>query len=220
MDCCQPMANIFDQRRVRRELARFRRKGPDKTTRALVSAIRDSLGPAGVAGASVLDIGGGLGAIQLELLELGAGSATSVDASPAYVAAATEEATRRGYAGRITHRAANFVEVAPEVAPADIVTLERVICCYRDMPALVGASAARAQRTYGLVYPRDIWWLRGARQVLNFTLWATRGAFRFYVHPTAAVEAVVRQHGLARACARNVGMWQVVIFTRGAAAAS
>ncbi|HEV2235648.1 MAG TPA: methyltransferase domain-containing protein, partial [Ktedonobacterales bacterium] len=196
------------------------RNGPDKTTRALVSAIRDTLGAAGVTGATVLDIGGGLGAIQLELLAMGAGSATSVDASPAYVAAATEEAAQRGYAERITHRAANFVEVAPEVAPADIVTLERVICCYRDMPGLVGASAARAQRMYGLVYPRDTWWLRGGRQVLNFTLWATRGAFRFYVHPTAAVEAVVLQHGLARAFARNVGIWQVVVFTRGAAVAS
>lgn len=217
MDCCQPMTNIFNQRRVRRELARFRRSGPDKTTRELVHAIHDVLGDGGLAGASVLDIGGGLGAIQLELLGMGAGSATSVDASPAYVEAATEEAARRGYADRIAHRAANFVEVAPDVAPADIVTLERVICCYRDMPRLVGDSAARARRTYGLVFPRDVWWVLGARHVLNFALWATRGAFRFYVHSPAAVDAIVRQNGLARAFARNVGMWQVVVYARGAA---
>src|SRR5690348_2011771 len=129
MDCCQPAANIFDRRQAERELRRFRRGGPDKTTRTLVRAVRDTLGEAALAGASVLDIGGGIGAIQLELLGMGAGSAISVDASPAYVEAATEEAARRGYAARITHRAANFVEVAPEVAPADIVTLERVICC-------------------------------------------------------------------------------------------
>ncbi len=215
MDCCQPMTNIFDQRRVRREMARFRRSGPDHTTRELVRAIHDTLGEAGLAGASVLDIGGGVGAIQLELLGMGAGTATSVDASPAYVEAATEESARRGFADRITHRAANFVEVAPDVAPADIVTLERVICCYRDMPQLVGASAARAQRVYGLVYPRATWWVLAARQVLNAVLWASRSAFRFYVHAPAAVEAVVHQNGLARAFARNVGMWQVVVYARG-----
>jgi magnesium-protoporphyrin O-methyltransferase len=213
------MTNVFNQRRVRRELVRFRRSGPDRTTLELVRAIHDTLGDDGLAGASVLDVGGGLGAIQLELLGMGAGSATSVDASPAYVQAATEEAARRGYADRITHRAANFVEVAPEVAPADIVTLERVICCYQDMPQLVGDSAARARRTYGLVFPRDAWWVLGGRQVLNFIFWATRSAFRFYVHPTAAVDAVVRQNGLARAYARNVGLWQVVVYSRDATGA-
>jgi magnesium-protoporphyrin O-methyltransferase len=107
------------------------------------------------------------------------------------------------------------VEVAPEVAPADIVTLERVICCYRDMPRLVGDSAARARRIYGLVFPRDTWWVLGGGRLLNVIFWATRSAFRFYVHPTAAVDAVVRQNGLARAFARNVGLWQVVVYARG-----
>jgi methyltransferase family protein len=215
MDCCQPMTNVFDRRMVRRELAHFRRRGPDKTTRELVRAIHDTLGADGLAGASVLDIGGGIGAIQLELLGMGAASATSVDASPAYVEAATEESERRGYADRISHRAANFVDVAPEVAPADIVTLERVICCYRDMSRLVGASASRARRTYGLVFPRDAWWLLGGSQFFNLILWVTRSSFRFYVHPTAAVDAVVGQNGLTRAFARNMGIWQVVVYSRG-----
>jgi 2-polyprenyl-3-methyl-5-hydroxy-6-metoxy-1,4-benzoquinol methylase len=216
MDCCQPTTNIFDQRQAQRELAQYRRSGPDRSTVMLVRAIRDTLGDGGLDGASVLDIGGGVGAIQLELLEMGAGSATSVDASPAYVELAAEEAARRGYGDRITHREADFVDVAPEVAPADVVTLERVICCYRDMPRLVGASAARARRVYGLVFPRDTWWMLAGQRVLNFFFWATRSQFNFYVHPTAAVDAVVNEQGMARAFARNMGIWQVVVYARGA----
>jgi len=216
MDCCQcqSFTNIFDKRSARRQLATYLRRGPDKTTRILVGAIEDALGPSGLAGASVLDIGGGIGAIQFELLAAGAGTATGVDASPAYVDAATEESRRRGYEGRITHRAANFVDVAPEVQPADVVTLERVICCYHDMPRLVGASAARAQRLYGLVFPRDTWWIRAGGMVGNTLLGLSRNSFRFFVHPTRAVDAVAREQGLLRRFARNVGIWQVVIYAR------
>jgi 2-polyprenyl-3-methyl-5-hydroxy-6-metoxy-1,4-benzoquinol methylase len=220
MDCCQPAPNIFDQRMARRELAAYRRHGPERTTLALVRAIRDVLGDSGLAGASLLDIGGGVGAIQLELIEMGAGSATSVDASPAYVKAAEEESAQRGYGDRITHRTANFVEVAAEVAPADVVTLEKVICCFSDMPRLVGASAARARRVYGVVFPRDTWWMLAGQRVMNFVFWATRSQFNFYVHSTAAVDAVVSEHGMTRAFARNMGVWQVVVYAHRAAASA
>ena len=45
--------------------------------------------------------------------------------------------------------------MSDEIEAADVVTLDRVICCYPDMEALVGRSAERALRLYGLVHPRD-----------------------------------------------------------------
>ncbi len=38
---------------------------------------------------------------------------------------------------------------------ADIVTLDRVGCCYLAVDELVTASAAHARRLYGLVLPRE-----------------------------------------------------------------
>src|SRR5260221_3386362 len=139
MDCCQcqGIEGLFNQREAARRLKAFQRKGSETSTRVLLDALR----AAGIEGATLLDIGGGIGAIQLELLGAGASSATDVDASTAYITAARDEASRRGYGDRVTYQHCNFVELASTVAAADIVTLHRVICCYHDMRGLAGASA-------------------------------------------------------------------------------
>jgi hypothetical protein len=211
---CQAMEDLFNTREARRELRRYRRRGPAKTTRILVEALQAQ----GIAGMTLLDIGGGIGAIQLALLAAGASAATDVDASQAYLDAAKEESGREGCADRVTYVHGNFVELADSLLVADIVTLERVICCFPDMPALVGASAAKAQRLYSLVYPRDTWWMRLSARLINAAIWLQRSAFRFYIHPQAAVEAELQRQGLVWRYATTVGPWQVALYARAEAA--
>jgi hypothetical protein len=170
----------------------------------------------GVDGMTLLDIGGGIGAIQHKLLEAGAKAATNVEASTAYIEAAKEEAERQGQADRVTYHCGDFVDLAPGIAPADIVTLDRVICCYHDMQDLVGQSSARAQRFYGLVYPRDTWWMRVGITLLNLVLWVRRSPFRTFLHTTQAVEAVVRGNGLEQRFYEKTLVWQVVVYARPA----
>jgi 2-polyprenyl-3-methyl-5-hydroxy-6-metoxy-1,4-benzoquinol methylase len=213
MECCQCQAleHLFDPREAQRELRQYRRRGPSKTTRLLVDAIKAQ----GIDGLTLLDIGGGIGAIQLGLLQAGASHATDVDASSAYLAAAREESEREGFAERATYLHGNFVEIAERVPPADIVTLERVVCCYPNMSGLVGSSLEKAQRFYGLVYPRDVWWTRPMAWFINFSArFILRTPFRFYIHPTLAVEAVVRQHGFEQRFRGAAGPWQVVLYGR------
>ena len=100
--------------------------------------------------------------------------------------------------------AGDFVAVAQEIAPADLVALDRVICCYPDMASLVGRSASLARRRYGLVYPRDTWLSRVGIRILNLQFRLTRSPFRAYVHRTAEVEAIVASHGLVQAPAPDV----------------
>jgi hypothetical protein len=209
--CCQGVNQMFGERTARHDLRRYRRRGPSKPTRILLEAIRRE----GIEDATVLDIGGGIGAVQHELLEAGAGRATSVEASAAYLRAAREEAERRGHAGRIDDRAGDFVALAGEIEPADVVTLDRVICCYPDVASLVGRSADRARRLYGLVYPRDRWWVGLMIGATNLIMRLSRRAFRAHVHPTAAVDAAVRAHGLTPRLARRAGLvWQVALYAR------
>jgi len=211
MNCCQcqGIESVFDQKYAAKELESYRQKGPDKTTRILIEALT-----AGVAGASLLDIGGGIGVIQNELLKAGAGQAVAVDASSGYLAAAKEEAERQGHAGRITYHHGDFVTLAPDVPPADVVTLDRVICCYHDVASLVDLSATRARRYYGLVYPRDTWWIRLALPLLNVGFWLRRNPFRTFVHPTRTVEAIVHRHALKRRFYRKSFIWQIVVYER------
>ena len=212
MNCCQiqGIEEWFDQPYVTKVLTRYRAQGPGKTTRMLIDAIKE----ADVAGQTLLDIGGGVGAIQHELLGAGLEYATDVEASTAYLAAARDEAQRRGLAEQVSYFQGNFVDLAAEIAPADIVTLDRVSCCYPDMEMLVGLSAMRARKLYGLVYPRDTWWMRIWMAIANFFYKLQRSNYRGFVHPSEAVEAILARHGLKRRLYRQTLVWQVVVYTR------
>lgn len=212
MDChqCQGIENVFDRKTAASKLEDYRRRGPDRTTCMLIDALKAE----GVEGLTLLDIGGGVGEIQHELIKAGVRSATSVDASSAYLTVARDEAQRRGLAERVTHRHGDFVALAGEVAPADIVTLDRVICCYHDMQRLVGLSSARARRFYGVVYPRDTWWIRLGLALENVYLWLSRNPFRTFVHATTAVDGIIRRNGLKPRFQRQTFIWQVVVYAR------
>jgi SAM-dependent methyltransferase len=136
MPCCscQEIENQFGSDTAKRDLRRFQRRGPIRSTRVLI----DDLLKVGVAGASVLDIGGGIGAIHHALLNAGASAAIHVDLSPDYITVAREESARRGHAARVRFVHGDFVAVATDVPDADIVTLDRVICCYPEMDLPVG----------------------------------------------------------------------------------
>lgn len=163
---------------------------------------------------TLLDIGGGLGGIQHALLAAGASQVTNVEASSAYLHAAQEESQRRNIEDRVTFMHGDFVDLAPNVPVADIVTLDRVVCCYDDMPALVELSAAKAGKLYGLVYPRDHWLFRLLLPVANFFIRLTRSPFRIFIHRTDDVHRILRNQGLQPHYHRNSGFWQVVVYAR------
>lgn len=213
MDRCCGHQEAFGEKTAARDLRRYRRKGPRKTTRQLLEALRER----GLDQATVLDIGGGVGAIEHELLDGGASRAQAVDASRAYLRAAREEAERRGHADRLEQHAGDFVELADSVEAADVVTLDRVICCYPDVDALVSLSAARARRLYGVVYPRDTRFVRFGFRVFNLVMRLMPGCdFQAFVHRTSRVDSLVRESGLEPSFRGGGGVWQVVVYARAA----
>ena len=210
VNCCQceGIATQFGPETARRELERFRRRGPNASTRLLI----DDLRAAGIAGASLLDIGGGVGAIHHTLLDAGAHEAVHVDVSPDYIAAAQDEAGRRGHGDRVRFVRGDFVRVAHELPDAGVVTLDRVICCYPDMDLLVGNAAQKTRRLFGAVYPRDVWWVRAAVRVINVILRIRRTAFRVFVHSPAAIDGVLRKNGLERVTRHRTVVWEIVVY--------
>jgi 2-polyprenyl-3-methyl-5-hydroxy-6-metoxy-1,4-benzoquinol methylase len=211
MSCqCQGVQELFSEKYVMKDLADYRKKGSAKTTCMLVDAIRK----AGASGLTLLDIGGGVGAVQHELLASGVAQVTSVEASPAYLAASQAEAFRRGIADRVSYIQGNFTDLAAGIPPADIVTLDRVICCYDDMEELVATSAERARKIFGLVYPRDTWWLKFGLNIGNLFFRLRKCPYRAFTHPTEAVEAVIKRSGLKLSSYRRTLIWQVAVYTR------
>ena len=217
MDCCStgdsPFDRQFDARHAAKHLRAYRQNGPEGLTRALIEALSEG----GIDGQTVLDIGGGVGAVHHDLLRSGAAAAVDVDASRAYISVARGEAERQGHADRVRYLAGDFVALADEVDPADLVALDRVICCYADMAALVGRSAALARRRYGLVYPRESWLGRVGVAFLNVGFRLSRSPFRTYVHRTAEVDAILARHGLVKVLHRATLIWQLALYERTSA---
>ena len=212
MNCCQcqGMEEQFNQKLAKRELQKYRKKGPGKPTRILLEAIQTS----GVEGLTLLDIGGGVGAIQSELFKSGLSQATEVEGSSAYLEAAKKEAERQGYLDEVNFIQGDFVEMVKEIPSADIVTLDKVICCYPDLQTLVGLSSQKAGKIYGVIYPVDTWWMKFGVRIPNFFFKIKHNPFRLYIHPTQAIEALIRKSGFKRKFYCKLFRWHVAVYQR------
>jgi len=207
---CVGIEREFDRKLATKELQEYRNEGPIEKTRMLI----DALEAQGIPGMTLLDIGGGIGAIQHELLKAGVRNCIDVEVSEAYIKAARKEARRQGHAGRMTHLRGDFVDLVADIPQCDIVTLDRVICCYHDVKSLVEKAAARARVLYGLVYPLSNWKARFAGFLENIGHRLHRSPFRFFVHPTEVVEEILRTEGFEQRFYQEKGMWQIVVYRR------
>lgn len=213
MNCCphcQDAGKIFDLKTAKKELRRYRKKGPNKSTRLLLEEIRRHELSEG----SLLDIGSGIGAIPFELLEDGIGTVVSVDASTAYLEIFETEAERRGVRDRIHTVFGDITDMPEEIQKADIVTLDRVICCYPDMEKLVDCTAEKVKRFYGVVYPRKRWSIRLGVWLVNLWFRLRKSDFRTYTHPPAEIDARIRRHGLVRTGLVRTLVWEAVLYER------
>jgi magnesium-protoporphyrin O-methyltransferase len=200
----------FDARNAEQQARAYRRSGPARETQLLIDALRD----AGVDGASVLDIGGGIGAVQLGLLAAGAYRVVSVEASSGSIDAGRSLAREQGYGDRVEYRRGDFIELAAEIPEVDVVTLDKVICCYPGMDALVERSAGRAARLYAAVYPRDALFIRLVNRVQNAFRGLVRSEFRTWIHSTAAIEQLLHRHGFRLRSVAQTMIWRIVVFER------
>jgi magnesium-protoporphyrin O-methyltransferase len=195
-------------------LARYRKKGPDVTTRLLLEGVRAQ----DVAGGSLLDIGGGIGVMHHELLDGTTTTAVNVEVSGGYLAAAREESERRDHSERVRFVQGDFIELATQLPEADVVTLDRVICCYPDADRLVHDSVAKCRRLYAASYPLDHWYVRAGVALENAIRRLRGNSFRTYVHSTERIERSIVAAGFERCFSRTTLAWQIVVFRRLGAA--
>jgi hypothetical protein len=209
--CCAPTEyrRFFSRKVAAKDARRYRKRGLTGTARRLTELAGD------VTGESVLEVGGGIGAIELELLGAGAGRATSVEISAGYEDEAEALLAERGLMGRVDRRVADFVVDRGTIAAHDVVVLHRVVCCYPDLDALVGAAAARTGRVLLLTYPQERWYTRAGLRLVNAYLRLSRCGFRTYVHPVERIVADVASHGLMPSVRERNGLiWESAAFNR------
>lgn len=211
MGCCQcqGIEKMFDKKTALKELKRFRKKGVNKTTGLLLDAILKE----GIKGFNFLDIGGGIGIIQHELINKGATKGTSIDASDAYLEVARGFAHEENIANKMNYRHGDFIELSKDEDAVDIVTLDKVICCYDDMPSLVNKSSRLARKIYGVVYIREVWWTKLFLPLMNLYPKIMGNSFRAFIHPTKKVEAIIINNGLKPLFYKTTLFWQVAVYS-------
>jgi hypothetical protein len=193
MNCCTPTGyrTIFGAKAVQRDARRYRRKGLSGSAGWLRDALRED----GVSERSVLEVGGGIGGLQIELLEAGARHATNVEIIDNYEATARSLISEHSVDDRVERHVADFA-VQPEQLPAaDIVILHRVICCYPDPDTLTSAACGRAKDRVAITIPREARWVKLGFRAMNAWLRIRRIAFRGYVHPHAQILDVAATYG-------------------------
>jgi len=213
-DCCSPKGYrwVFSERSARAEAKRYRRKGLDSTSRRIV----DFLVAHGVKDRTVLEVGGGIGAIQIELLKAGASRTTSVELTPTYEEVAQGLLEDAGLADRVDRKLLDFAQDAGQVAPADVVIMNRVICCYPDMPRLAGAAAGHTRQVLVISYPKYTWWTRIGLGLSNVALQLLRREFHIFVHRPDRIIATTREQGLEPVLDQGGVLWTVAALRRSA----
>jgi hypothetical protein len=207
---CTGAERVFDQGQADSWLRSYREEGVGRVTARLIHALTQF----GVSGRTLLDIGGGVGVIPFELFKLGVAGATLVEASGAAVETARTEASARGVADRLSVSHGDFVAMADSLPIFDYVTLDRSICCYPDVDALVGLASAHTGRVLAASYPRDAWWVRIGTHLINLGLWLRRTPFRVFSHSPDRIEALMQANGMARRSIERTRIWEICVYQR------
>jgi 2-polyprenyl-3-methyl-5-hydroxy-6-metoxy-1,4-benzoquinol methylase len=212
--CCTPKGYrwIFSERQAHVEAKRYRRKGLDATSKRIFEFLKRL----GVEGRTVLEVGGGVGAIQIELLKAGAARAVNIELIPTYEDEAAALLQETGLTERVDRRVMDFATNGAAVEGADIVIMNRVICCYPDMPRLAGAAADHARETLVMSFPRRSWWPRIGFGLGNAVLRLTRREFHIFLHPPKEILATSEQHGLRTVLDEPGILWSVAALRRSA----
>ena len=206
--CARDYEKMFGHKTAEREARRFRKRGLRGSAKALAELAGD------VRGESVLEIGGGIGTIEIELLEAGAERTTNVELAATYEETARSLLAERGLGERVDRRIGDFVADAGEIPAHDVVVMHRVVCCYPDVDALVGAAADRAGRRLVLTYPQERATVRAGFRVGNALLKLRGSTFRAYVHPVRRIEAAAEAHGLVpETRVRHGFLWESAAFS-------
>jgi SAM-dependent methyltransferase len=213
MTCCAghcAAAGFFNRRIAERDLRRYQRRGPDTSTRMLLTELRRWP----LQDLQLLDVGSGIGVIAAELAASGLAGATLADASPAYL-----ELARRNVGSRYGSRPTQFIlgdfaATSATLPEADVVTLDRVVCCYPDAGALLSAAAARSRRLLAFTHPLRRWYLRAGFAVMNFFFWIVRNPFRIFVHSPQQMASVLETAGFIRAAHRESFLWSFYLYRR------
>ncbi len=209
MACCDVngLNRIFSKLPARLAASLYAWRGPSQHTRSFAAELPDPRSK------RVLDIGGGLGALSLALLERGAGHVQLVEVSQAYLREAEKLAERADQRSRLTCLLGDAATL-PELAEADIVVLDRVVCCYPDPEALLRRAASLSRSVLAFTFPVETPLTRWTIRCNNNLMRLLRVPYRAFLHDSAVLREAATSRGHRLAAQRRLSGWQLWVFQK------
>ena len=191
-----------------------------RTVAGVTAPLLAGLEEAGIRGQTVLDVGCGIGDLAIEAVGRGAARAFGVELSARAVDEARRLAAERGVADRTSFEVGDGSQM--RLPNVDVVVLNRVFCCYRDVDGLLANSLAAARSVYAFTTPRStgIAGILSRIQTAFANAWYRLrrkkfGGFRVFVHDVDAIDARVRAAGFRVVTAGTKRfVWHLAAYVR------
>lgn len=176
--------------------------------------IVEALAGEGIREKTILDIGCGVGGLHLTLLQRGARYSQGVEMAEGMLEVARGLADRMNLADRVVYHHGDFVTMNGGITAADIVILDKVVCCYPEFEDLITKSTAKTTSLYAVSYPRDALIPRMSFGGMAWLGRRLKWSFHPYYHTPAAIEASITSKGFREVFAGTTIQWSIKVFRR------
>lgn len=201
---------FFDQKKSGKLYKNYLIKGPSRVTAKMIKQLEKQE----IAGKSMVDIGGGIGALQWWFLENGGNKTVDIDASSGYLKQAENHAISKGWESNAQFLLGDCLDVYPQIKYADFITLDKVVCCYPNYKEILEASCDKATEAVSLSYPMDGFISDAIRKLGDILMSFRDNPFRPFIHSVTDIRTVFEQKGFKRVAHKLVFPWHVETYER------
>jgi SAM-dependent methyltransferase len=197
----------------------------DKATRRPTAAkvsesLLDAITETGVADRTILDVGCGIGDLAIEVVARGAASGTGFDLSAKAIDEARKLAQTRGVGDRLRFEVGDGAKL--DLPAADIVVINRVVCCYPDTGNLLERTLGAARSVYAITAPVSTGTVGAYNRVRNrcWNVWYRLrrkkfADFRTFIHDLDRIDERIRAAGFRRVRHEHRRVvWDLAVYAR------
>jgi len=204
-------ANIhFDHKTAVKQMKVYQRKGPTGTTKEIVKMLERI----DLKGKRMLDIGGGIGVLQWYFLKNGGLSTVMVDASAGYLIEARSYAAKNGFIDKTQFIEGDFNDHAGVLEKANVVSLDKVVCCYPDYERILNNSIDKVEEYLAMSFPISNWISIAVNQMNRLFLNFRKSEFRSYIHPVSKMRELVTSRNMVLEASSRSFPWLIELYRK------
>jgi magnesium-protoporphyrin O-methyltransferase len=201
---------FFDKKKSNKEYRDYLKKGPSRITAKIIKQLTSQT----IEGKSLLDVGGGIGALQWWFLTMGGAQTSSIDASSSYLLQSQNHATENEWGSKTQFIFGDYTEVHNQVHSPDYITLDKVICCYPNFKEIIEISCFKANSHVALSYPTDDVFSKIIFGLIILFMEFKRNSFRPYIHPVKSIRKAFEQYGYERVSYAMAFPWHIETYRK------